>query len=78
MEDKKIDELVSMIDQFMSDGGGHMDVKATKDGGFHADTTQVKTVTVTPSLECIPGQNMACSVPTLFEGMDHDISEEEI
>lgn len=76
MDNEKIDELVSMIDQFMSGGGGHMDVKATKDGGFHTQAVQAKTVTISPSLECVPGQNMACGVPTLFEGMDYDIPVE--
>ena len=76
MEEKAIDDLVAMIDQFMSTGGGHMDISTAEDGSIQAKTTQAKTVTITPSMECTPGRDMACGVPTLFEGMDDDHTEQ--
>lgn len=76
MDNRQIDDLVSMIDQFMSDGGGHMDVHVNEDGGIHTKKTLARTVTVTNSLECTPGRDMACGVPTLFEGMDRDPEDE--
>lgn len=72
MEDKKIDDLVNMIDNFMSTGGGHMEVITKENGDIHTKATHAQTVTVTPSLECRPGSNMACGVPTLFEGLDDE------
>lgn len=72
MEDQRTLDLVAMIDEFMSTGGGHMEVTTKENGEIHTRATSSKTVTVTPSLECVPGQNMACGVPTLFEGLDDD------
>lgn len=75
MEDKRIDDLVAMIDGFMSTGGGHMDVITNENGDIHTKTTVAETITITPSLECTPGHNMACGVPTLFEGLDGEQEE---
>lgn len=65
MNDNKIDDIVAMLDQFMSEKGGHMNITVDPNGTIHAE----KTVQKTNSLECAPG-NMACKVPTLFEGLD--------
>ena len=67
MNEKKIDDLVAMIDQFMAGNGGHMNITA-ENGSLQLDTASVK-IRTTNSLECAAG-NMACQVPTLFEGMD--------
>lgn len=71
MEDKKIDDLVSMIDQFMSGNGGHINVTVDPDGNVKTEETFSKTVTTMNSMDCAAG-DLACKVPTLFEGMDDD------
>lgn len=65
-EDKKIDDVIAMIDNFMAGGGGHMNI-ASGD----VDGDNVKKVVTTNSLECASG-NMACKVPTLHEGLDSE------
>jgi len=63
--EKKIDDIVSMIDQFMGSNGGHLNVSV-------ADTNQAtlqKTTQTTNTLECASG-NLACNVPTLHDGLD--------
>ena len=45
MDDKKIDDIVSMIDQFMSQNGGHMNVIVDDDGTVNTKETFSKTVT---------------------------------
>lgn len=69
--EKQINDIVSMLDSFMSDNGGHMNIKVSKDGTINAQQTMEKKVTVTSSSDCADG-NVACRVPTLFEGMDRD------
>jgi hypothetical protein len=66
--DKTIDDIVNMIDSFMSSEGGHLNVEVSPDGEVNTDTVSVdKTI----SLDCAKG-NLACKVPTLFDGMDRD------
>ncbi len=69
-KNKQAEDIVNMIDSFMSEGGGHMNVTVQNDGKVSLE----KTVKVTNSLECAKG-DMACSVPTLFEGLDTDITD---
>lgn len=64
MKDQRVDDIVSMIDQFMSNNGGHMNVQVDSNG-------DIKTIVQTNSLECAAG-DMACQVPTLFEGLDSE------
>lgn len=71
MGDKKIDDIVNMIDQFMAGNGGHMNIKVDSDGNVKTEETFSKTVTQMNSLDCASG-DMACKVPTLFEGLDAD------
>ena len=60
-DEKKIDDIVAMLDAFVSGGGGHMNIRTASDGTVSADTTTSKT----------------CNVPTLFEGMDTDEEDPE-
>ncbi len=62
MEDNKIDDIVNMLDNFILNGGGHMNVTQNE------SDTNVKTVETTNSNCC--NKNMACMVPTLHEGID--------
>lgn len=74
MENKKIDDLVAMIDSFMSNDGGHMNVTVNNDGEIETDEEYIdKDVVTLGCLDC--AGNMACSVPTLFEGMDREDNE---
>lgn len=68
--DKRIDDIVNMLDDFMSRKGGHMNIKVNNNGGVKYKEKQKK-VTTLKSLDCLEG-NTACSSPTLFEGLDAD------
>ncbi len=61
---KKIEDIVAMLDRFMEGGGGHMNI--TKD--TTVESTE-KTITTMGCLDCAAG-DMACSVPTLHQGLD--------
>lgn len=70
-EKEQIDDLVSMLDNFMEKGGGHMNVDA--------DQLQETTVqTTTQCNECSTGKwATACAVPTLMEGLDVEDDEKD-
>ncbi|MGN1319007.1 MAG: hypothetical protein ACI4VF_08305 [Lachnospirales bacterium] len=72
-KEKQIDDLVNMIDSFMANNGGHMNVTVDKNGKINTDTEEVDDVTVKTmnSLDCAMG-DLACNVPTLFEGLDEE------
>lgn len=61
---EQINDIVAMLDQFMNEGGGHMNIKV--DETITTDQVQVKTYNSTACQ-----QGMACQVPTIeFEGDD--------
>ena len=68
MADKnQIDDIVAMLDQMMGDGQGHVNVSiddAIADGE--------KTPATLGCTDCAKG-DLACSVPTLMEGMDEEL-----
>lgn len=66
--DKKIDDIVAMIDGFMSADGGHLNISVDETGNVASDSIHIDK---TASVDCSKG-NVACRVPTLFEGMDTD------
>ena len=63
--EKNIDDIVSMIDQFMAGNGGHLNISV--DDANNASLQ--KTTQTTNTLECASG-NLACNVPTLHDGLD--------
>ena len=63
--EKNIDDIVSMIDQFMASDGGHLNVSVEDT----SDANLQKTTQTTNTLECAAG-NLACNVPTLHIGLD--------
>lgn len=67
--DERIDDIVAMLDDFMSKKGGHMNIKVNNNGGVKFKDKQKK-VKTSKSLDCLEGT--ACSSPTLFEGLDAD------
>ncbi len=73
MEDKKIDELVKMIDSFMENNGGHMNITVNAEGDIDTEAELLDEVSITTmrSLDCAAG-DLACNVPTLTEGLDID------
>ncbi len=68
MSQDKIDDIVAMIDSFMSKDGGHLNVSVDETGDINADSVHIDK---TASLDCAKG-DLACQVPTLFEGMDRE------
>ena len=58
-----IDDLVKMLDQDMSKGVGHVNVD------FDEKAAQAKTVQTMGCTDC-SRTPLACSVPTLHEGLD--------
>jgi len=63
--EKKIDDIVSMIDQFMAGSGGHLNISVADANNSDLQ----KTTQTTNTLECAAG-NLACNVPTLHNGLD--------
>lgn len=72
-KEKQIEDLVNMIDSFMSNNGGHMNVSVDKNGNINTDTEELDEVSVRTmkSRDCDEG-DVACRVPTLFEGLDEE------
>lgn len=65
-EQDKINDIVEMLDNFMTDGGGHMNIKVE-------DLEQEQTIQIDTyrSLDC-SSEDMACSVPTIHQGVDEE------
>lgn len=61
-------DIVAMLDNFMSKGGGHMNVDVDALAG-----SLDKAVQETKSNDC-NSNNMACQVPTLHTGLDAEES----
>lgn len=66
MDDKKkIDDFINMMDSFVANGGGHVNVTEAESDD---DSMSVKTY---KSADCGVG-NMACCQPTAHIGIDDD------
>lgn len=64
MDDKQmIDDLIRMLDSGMANGVGHVNVEAVTDEG------QKKNVQTMGCTDCSRAP-LACSVPTLHDGLD--------
>lgn len=61
-EKERVDQIVAMLDSFVSEGGGHMNVTVE-------DVDGKEQVTNTLSVDSCNGKT-ACSVPTLHKGID--------
>ena len=67
MADKEqIDNLVAMLDNFVTSGGGHMNIQV--DNPENLDQINVETF---KSSDCGTG-NSACKVPTLHQGLEEE------
>lgn len=61
MNDKKVEELIKMLDQFVVEGGGHMNVQFNDDTNeFNVDKVEIK-----KGLDTC-GVDSACKIPTIF------------
>lgn len=70
MADKnQIDDIVSMLDNMMGSGHGHVNVSV--DDSVKSGEKETITMGCT---DCAKG-DLACSVPTLMEGMDEELSK---
>lgn len=63
-DEKEIDELVALLDQFMEQGGGHMNVSVNNP----QELNQLNVETYNST--CCSDGNSACAVPTLHKGID--------
>jgi len=63
--EKRIDDIVTIIEQFMEGNGGHLNVSVPDINNVSLQ----KTIQTTNTLECATG-NLACNVPTLHDGLD--------
>ena len=63
-EDKRINDLVDMLDRLCSDGSGHINV----DGSMFEEGGEAE-VNTSVSIDC-GTHNMACCVPTIHKDMD--------
>ena len=62
-QDKMIDDLIKMLDGGMAKGVGHVNVE------YVEDVDEAKSVQTLGCADC-SSNPMACSIPTLHEGID--------
>ena len=67
MDDKRIDEIVAMLDGSIEKGVGHLNVEVNGDSAE-------KSVETLGCIDCAKG-NLACQVPTLHEGIDDQLED---
>lgn len=67
LENLQIEDIISMLDGFVADGGGHMNIEV--DENLRAD---LKTQENRQTVDCTGG---ACSIPTLHKGIDDEESD---
>ena len=67
MDDKRIDDIVAMLDGSIEKGVGHLNVEV------NGDSTE-RTVETLGCIDCAKG-NLACQVPTLHEGIDEELEK---
>ncbi len=65
----QIDDIVAMLDRMMGDGQGHVNVSVDE-----AIAAGEKTTATMGCTDCAKG-DLACSVPTLMEGMDEELKK---
>jgi len=68
-EEKMIDDLVKMLDFGMANGVGHVNVEAVAGAADPQNADSTKKVETFRSSDC-SRTPLACSVPTLHEGLD--------
>ncbi|MDL2301592.1 hypothetical protein LJC58_04465 [Lachnospiraceae bacterium OttesenSCG-928-D06] len=71
MDDKMIDDLVKMLDTGIEKGVGHVNIDVTPGTDSTHLNEKSKEVQTFRSSDCSRNP-MACSVPTLHEGLDKE------
>lgn len=66
---EQMDDIISMLDSFMSEGGGRMNIEARSVSGVSEQTVQNETFF---GCSVAGGRKMACQTPTLMEGLDFE------
>ncbi|MDE5862747.1 MAG: hypothetical protein K2K56_07985 [Lachnospiraceae bacterium] len=69
-DNKQVEDIVAMLDNMMGNGHGHVNVSI--DENIKAGEKSEVTMGCT---DCAKG-DLACSVPTLMEGMDEELRED--
>ena len=69
-QNKMIDDLIKMLDSGMTKGVGHVNVEVNK------NASAAKTVQTMGCADC-SSNPMACSIPTLHEGIDDQLEKQE-
>lgn len=69
-DDKRVEDIVTMLDNMIGNGHGHVNVSI--DENIEAGEKSEVTMGCT---DCAKG-DLACSVPTLMEGMDEELRED--
>ena len=64
-----VNDIVAMLDSMVESGTGHINVTIDPEAGAG------KTVETMGCIDCAKG-DLACSVPTLMEGMDDAFADE--
>ena len=70
--EKEVDDIVSMLDDFMEQGGGRMNIDARS---VSPDTPSTIENQKYFGCSVVAGRKMACQVPTLLEALDFDEDE---
>lgn len=65
----QVDDIVAMLDNMMGNGHGHVNVSIDE-----TVPSGQKTEETLGCLDCAKG-DLACSVPTLMEGMDEELDK---
>lgn len=71
-EKEKIEQLVAMLDSFVEQGGGHMNIIMEDTQSVDDTTKEDIKIETFRSNDCSNnhGINTACAVPTLHKGID--------
>jgi hypothetical protein len=73
-QDKQIEELIRLLDQGAQSGVGHINVGCMDTDGSPADGASERSSSPSVEKGCVDCSRtpLACSVPTLHEGLDRD------
>lgn len=70
MADKRIDDIIAMLDDAMASGTGHVNISINDNNQIDFDTTEIdRTIETLGCTDCAKG-DLACNIPTLHEGLD--------
>ena len=71
--DKMLDDIVAFLDSSVAKGVGHLNVEVNRQDGGEVE----KSVDTMGCIDCAKG-NLACSVPTLHDGIDEGLDVDHL